>query len=126
MSNAELVLEARTDKYDPQDDRWHDQVAELLSELNRGGGKVRQESESVAGKKGDVSTIILALGSAGAITAAVEIVRAWLARDQTRSLRVKRGDDVIELDANRLSDGTFREFALKAFDMDSADKSNAS
>lgn len=124
MSEAELVLEATSEKYDPMDDRWQDQVAELLSELNRGAGKVRQESETVDGKKGAVATIILALGSAGAITAAVEIVKAWLARDQTRILRFKRNEDVLEISANRMSEETVREFAMKAFESSDASDAN--
>lgn len=40
------------------------------------------------GTKGGIDVIILALGSAGVFTAAVEFFRAWLQRDRTRSLEV--------------------------------------
>jgi len=43
----------------------------------------------VEGKKGGVEAIILALGSAGALTAAVDIFKAWILRDRSRNLTLK-------------------------------------
>lgn len=91
---VELVLEATTDRFDPDDERWQRQVAQLRGELARDVGGVRLERTPVAGTKGGVQGIIMALGSAGAITAAVEVFRTWLSLSRDRSLRVRwTGDD---------------------------------
>ena len=84
----ELVIEAKTDRYDPTDDRWRGQVSQLHTSLREEVGGVRRERSAVPGTKGVVETVILALGSAGAFTAAVECFRAWLRRDRTRSLEI--------------------------------------
>jgi hypothetical protein len=84
----ELTLEPRTDHYDPHDDRWRAEVSDLLSGLDREVGGVRQERSPVTGAKGGVEAVIVALGSAGAFTATVEYLRAWLGRDRTRSLEI--------------------------------------
>lgn len=84
----ELVIEARTDRYDHTDDRWRDQVSQLHTSLRGEVGGLRRERSAVPGTKGTVETVILALGSAGAFTAAIECFRAWLGRDRTRSLEI--------------------------------------
>ena len=80
------MLEPRTDRFDPDDDRWRSQVSDLVNGLDAEVGGIRREAERVAGAKGAVDTVILALGSAGAFTTAVEFLRAWLHRDRTRRL----------------------------------------
>ncbi|HLM05709.1 MAG TPA: hypothetical protein VK402_11045 [Blastococcus sp.] len=84
----DLVLEPHSDRFDPDDDRWRRQVGDLYRGLDDELGGVRREGRPVEGTKGVVDTVILALGSAGAFTAAVEMVRAWLSRDRGRSLDV--------------------------------------
>jgi Effector Associated Constant Component 1 len=46
----------------------------------------------VSGTKGSTVELILALGEAGVFTTAVEVVRAWLARDKTRSIDLSYRD----------------------------------
>jgi hypothetical protein len=84
----DLVLEPRSDRFDPDDDRWRAQVSDLYAGLDREIGGVRREPTRVEGTKGTVDTVILALGSAGAFTAAVEFIKAWLTRDRSRRLDV--------------------------------------
>jgi Effector Associated Constant Component 1 len=84
----DLVLEPRSNRFDPADDRWRAQVGDLYTGLDEEVGGVRREVEHVPGAKGTVDTVILALGSAGAFTAAVEFLRAWLTRDRSRRLDV--------------------------------------
>lgn len=82
----DLVIEPRTGRFDPDDDRWRRQVSDLVNGLDAEVGGIRRESEQVPGAKGSVDTVILALGSAGAFTATVEFLRAWLTRDRSRRL----------------------------------------
>ena len=83
----DLVIEARTERFDPADDRWLRQVNDLVNGLDAEVGGVHRKTERVAGAKGVAAdTVILALGSAGAFTAAVEFLRAWLTRDRSRRL----------------------------------------
>lgn len=81
-----------SERYDPDDDRWRDQVNDFYSELDREAGGVDRRREAVEGTKGGVETVILALGSAGAFTAAVQFFRSWLGRDRSRSLEVSWTD----------------------------------
>jgi hypothetical protein len=76
----------------PNDPRWRTQVDNLLTDLKRGGGDVRRELTAVAGTKGGMETIILALGTSGAVTAAVTAFRLWLARPGKRSATVTYTD----------------------------------
>ena len=118
---VEFRLTASNSDYDPGDDRWLDQVAQLIEDLNDTADEVRKDTTPVAGRKGgEVEAIILALGSAGAISAAVEIFKAWLARDQKREIEisVQSGDDTktVRVSANRMDTDTvttFMEHALK-------------
>jgi hypothetical protein len=65
-----------------------------------------------------VEAVILALGSAGAITAAVEALRLWLARDRDRRVQLswsvggQQGEVVLE--ADNLSEAGARELLLAA------------
>ena len=62
------------------------------------------------GTKGiELAAIILALGSAGVFTAAIEVVKSWLQRDDTRSMRVVWTDS-----------GELKEVELKGSDVDDA------
>jgi Effector Associated Constant Component 1 len=84
----ELILEPRSDRYDPDDERWRDQVRDLYAGLRDEVGGVRRERVPMEGTKGGLEAVILALGSAGVFTATVEYLRAWLGRDRTRTLEV--------------------------------------
>jgi hypothetical protein len=65
-----------------------------------------------------VEAIILALGSAGAITAAVEALRLWLMRDRGRRVQLSwtvQGERrEVELAADRMSEAGARELLLAA------------
>jgi hypothetical protein len=84
----EFAIEPRSDDYQPDDDRWRDQVAGLYSALHQQVDVV-QRGRAVEGTKGTIDTIILALGSAGGFTATLECFRAWLSRDRSRSIDVR-------------------------------------
>ena len=113
-SKVEVEIAASSEKFELTDERWIDQVNELYKDLHHEAGSVRIEGEAEEGSKGGFETIILALGSAGAITAAVEIFKAWLSRDRGRNLKitVKSGDqtDVYEVGGVGADLGTLKEF----------------
>jgi hypothetical protein len=87
----EIEITPESGSYDPQDDRWLDQVTVLYDDLRENGIPLREESTPVPGAKGggEIATVIAAMGSAGAFTAAVTIFKAWLSRERTRRLRIK-------------------------------------
>jgi hypothetical protein len=95
---VEIEIAPGSETFEPEDDRWLTQVAGLYDDLRDGGIPVREESRPAPGEKGDIVTIIAALGSAGAFTAAITAFQAWLSRERTRhlTLRWKVGDDVKE------------------------------
>jgi hypothetical protein len=97
--SAQFKLVATSDALPSSDQRWRNQVDGLLADLKRNAGEVRREITPVPGKKGGVEEIILALGSSGAITAAIAIFRAWLARSADRSIEIegKVGDRAVKL-----------------------------
>lgn len=84
----EIAVEPRSDHYDPDDDRWQDQVATLYSELGAHVETVRR-GRPVAGAKGAADQLIIALGTAGAFSAAVNCFRAWLGRDRGRRIDLR-------------------------------------
>lgn len=85
----EVELEPRSDRYDADHEGWQAQVAEFHAMLQAELGGVRVERTAVPGTRGGAGAVILALGSAGAFTAAVECFRAWLARDKTRTVALR-------------------------------------
>jgi hypothetical protein len=109
----EIQIIPRSSDFRPNDLRWLQQVDLLLNDLKRQSGDVRQEVIPVPGKKGGAQAIILALGTSGAITAAVTIFRIWLARSADRTLRIQGsvGDRVIDLEINgkNISEDTLRQ-----------------
>ena len=88
----ELVVEPRSDDYDAADDRWRAQVGSFYQELATRVDTFQRGRPS-PGTKGTVDEVILALGSSGALTAAVELFRAWLQRDKSRSIDVRWDED---------------------------------
>lgn len=91
-NQLDIKIVPGSDAYDPNDYRWIQQVNELLELCQREVGDVRKEETSVEGKKGGFADIVIALGSAGVFTAAVNVFKAWLSRDQTRSLAIEFHD----------------------------------
>jgi hypothetical protein len=91
----ELVVEPRSDDYDAADDRWRAQVSTLHQEL-AAQVDTFQRGRAASGAKGTVDELILALGSSGALTAAVECFRAWLQRDKSRSIDVRWDEEGVE------------------------------
>jgi hypothetical protein len=92
---VELTVLAESSRYDPDDDQWLAQSADLYEALYREvDGFKRVPAPGPAGTKGALDTVIIALGSAGAFTALVDCFRAWLARDKQRRLvvTVKQGE----------------------------------
>ncbi|MFC0527611.1 effector-associated constant component EACC1 [Phytohabitans kaempferiae] len=88
LTPLEVALVAHNERFADDDPRWLDQVADLVDGLRRGTDSVRYRRTPVPGTKGTVDQLILSLGSAGVFTAAIEIVRAWLARDKRRAIEM--------------------------------------
>ena len=113
----ELVVEPRSDDYDEADDRWRAQVGTLYEELADRADTYRRGS-SVPGTKGTVDQVILALGSSGALTAAVECFRAWLQRDKSRSIDVRWDEAGVErhvtFSGDNVDTATVKEIARAA------------
>jgi hypothetical protein len=84
----EVAVEPHNDYYDPGDDRWRDQVATLVADLDAQVDTVRR-GRRVEGTKGAADQLIIALGSAGAFQAAVDCLRAWLGRDRDRRIDLR-------------------------------------
>src|SRR5689334_9439693 len=89
MVGERLRIEAHSERYDEADAVWESQVRDLLSQLGS-EVDVTTERKTEAGTKGDAATIILALGTAGAFQAAVQILSAWLKSDRSRKLKLAR------------------------------------
>jgi hypothetical protein len=118
FSPIELQIAPASSALPSSDQRWQNQVAQLLGELKRNAGEVRKEITPVPGQKGGAEAIILALGSSGAIAATVTIIRAWLARAADRSIRMKgkMGDKDfdIEITGANVSESTVQLLAKLA------------
>lgn len=120
--SVEVQISARSSAFDEGDPRWHRQVTELLTQLNAGAVPIRKEGVGKAGEKGevrngdvekgDMQAVILALGSAGAFTAAVTIFKAWLGRSADRSVKISGtvGDRNVDLEitAKNIDEQTLR------------------
>lgn len=111
-------MSVSSDRYEAGDPRFRRQVGRLLEELRREGGSVRTKSAAVAGAKGGFETIILALGSSGAFTLALNVIREWLRRDRSRSLHVAWTHDGVRrkltLKADAMDRDTFKELSKLA------------
>jgi Effector Associated Constant Component 1 len=88
-----LLLTPSSDRFVADDARWGRQVQGLWAELEEQAGAITKRATPQPGAKGGTEAVILALGSAGAITAFVDLVKAWLSRDRTRSLEITTVDD---------------------------------
>ena len=90
-----VAIMPQSERFSPDDDRWLDHVAGLARELRVGTGALNVERTHQPGAKGAAETLVLAFGSAGVFTSAVEVIKAWLARDRSRTVEVswRDGDD---------------------------------
>jgi Effector Associated Constant Component 1 len=85
---VDVVITPQSYRYDDDDERWIEQVADLRRDLHSEAGLLFRPPAAVSpGTKGPVDEVILALGSAGAFTATLDMLRAWLNRDKTRTVR---------------------------------------
>ena len=113
----EVAVEPHNDCYDPGDDRWRDQVATLVADLDAQVDTVRR-GHPVAGTKGAADQLIIALGSAGAFQAVVDCLRAWLGRDRDRRIDLRWEENGIErsvtLTGEAVDAETVREIAKAA------------
>jgi hypothetical protein len=113
----EVAVEPHNDQYDPDDDRWRDQVATLYEDLHAHVDTVSR-GRPAAGAKGTIDQLIIALGSAGAFTAAVDCFRSWLVRDRDRRIDVRWVENGVERSITLTGDAvdveTVREIAKAA------------
>jgi hypothetical protein len=113
----EVAVEPHNDQYDPDDDRWRDQVATLYQDLDSQVDTV-QRGRPVPGAKGTVDQLVIALGSAGTFQAVVDCFRAWLGRDRDRRIDVRWDENGVErsvtLTAEAVDDRTVQEIAKAA------------
>ena len=113
----EVAVEPHNDYYDPDDDRWRDQVATLVADLDAQADTVRR-GRPVEGTKGAADQLIIALGSAGAFQAAVDCLRAWLGRDRDRRIDLRWEENGVErsvtLTGEAVDAETVREIAKAA------------
>jgi hypothetical protein len=114
LPSLSVELRPRSDRFSSDHPNWTAQVNALWEGLEDAAGTVRRESVPALGQKGGGETIILALGSAGAISAMVEVIKAWLSRDRSRSLEITtltdgHGGRTITVHGEQVSDATIRE-----------------
>ena len=88
VESIEIELEPSSTRFDQDDERWLGQVRDLTRELLRADVLLRRSTPQ-PGAKGAIDQLVLSLGSAGAFTASVELIKAWLGRDRGRKLVVK-------------------------------------
>lgn len=92
-STVEVAISTQTAKYAPDSPQWRREVAALNTDLHRETGSATTRSTPMPGTKGGIVEIILALGTSGALVSAVQVFRAWLGRDKTRSITVSWTDE---------------------------------
>ena len=100
----ELIIEPANDSYDPDDERWRDQVNGLLAELHD-HVEIHSRGHAAAGSKGAAAEIVIALGTAGAFTGTVECFRSWLGRDRHRRIDIRWSEDGVEQHVSLSGDG---------------------
>jgi hypothetical protein len=114
---VEIEIAPGSDTFGAEDPRWMAQVAGLTDELRQEGIPLRTESTPVPGEKGDIVTIVAALGSAGVFSAMVTVIQSWLSRERSRHLDItvrKEGESkhiIINADTDN---ATLERIALEA------------
>ncbi len=91
--NLEISIQPGSRRYEPHDDAWRAQQVALRQALrNADVAEVRREETAAPGQKGGWEELVVVLASSGSITAALQTVRAWLARDRDRTMNVTFND----------------------------------
>ncbi|HZC70460.1 MAG TPA: hypothetical protein VE442_07195 [Jatrophihabitans sp.] len=90
--NLDISLLPHSERYEDDDDRWRDQIADLVHELRVETDAVKVSRTPVPGTKGSLDQLVLTFGSAGVFTTAVDVLKIWLARDKTRSVELTYQD----------------------------------
>lgn len=93
---SSLLVRARSNRFDETDPAWLAQADELTAVLTERGVPVSREHAAGLGHKGAVTSIVVAIVSAGGLTACVEAWKAWLGRDRTRWVELSRTVDGAE------------------------------
>jgi hypothetical protein len=114
----------------PGDWEWPDQVRPLLSMLRSHDIDVRERMATPdAGQKGAAAEIIIALGSSGAIGAALAVLQSWLNQRSTRTVSLTFDRDghtrTIELQATGLSEDGARAALVAAVEARTETESTA-
>jgi hypothetical protein len=113
-----IAVDPRNEQYDPDDERWLDQVRGLYQELSRQVDVTAAPGPPVPGAKGAVDQVVIALGSAGAFEAAVTCLRAWLGRDRDRRISIRwqsaGTERSLTLTGEAVDEETIREVAKAA------------
>jgi len=109
-----VSIQAHSTRYHRDDPKWLDQVSHFFADLRNEVGGVKRQTKPAQGQKGTVETVILALGSAGAFAAAVDVFKAWLARDRSRCLQIVLTDRQgrhrkVEIKGDAVDNKTLRE-----------------
>jgi len=125
MSNKfEIQIDPVSEDYDPNDDRWIEQIDNLLTDCKREAGDIRMETTPEEGKKGGFDAIFLLLDSSQAIGYAFDIFKAWVMRDRTRSLKIKINDGKnvkeLELSGKGFKKEDLEKYMAMAMNMQSA------
>lgn len=104
----QIILEPASVDYDTDDQRWINQVEQLYRDLEEEVGEIIKVTTPVEGKKGGIEEVILKILTGGLVDAAVEIFKAWLGRDKSRTLTMKiirdGKEEIFELSVNNISD----------------------
>ncbi|MDA1359800.1 hypothetical protein O1R50_09210 [Glycomyces luteolus] len=89
----DLTIEPDSTRYSADHPGWSSHTAVLFSGLQSEVGGLHRSGAPTTGHRGAAEAIILALGSSGAITAAVACFQAWLKADKTRSVTLTWTDE---------------------------------
>jgi Effector Associated Constant Component 1 len=114
-----LTVIPHSDDYPSSDPRWRSEVTSLIRGLEQ-RVPVEQRTIPTEGTKFGVVELIAVLGSAGAISAAVQSFQAWLKRDRSRHLtltwEIDGQEGRIELDGQAASDESARQMLTGALE----------
>lgn len=110
---SEFSMQVRSEVFDANDERWQNQVQVLLEDLRGAGTQVQQNVTPVAGTKGGLSELIIALGSAGVFSAAVSVIANWLRERNDRVIEITTVQDgdkkITRITGKNVSDETLRQ-----------------
>ncbi|MFI7104477.1 hypothetical protein ACIBK8_34700 [Streptomyces sp. NPDC050161] len=115
-AGIEVTIYPWTSRFALDDEPWLGQVSALHTALREEVGPVIRRGAPGPGQKGTLDATMLALGSSGALTAAVACFRAWLARDKTRTLTVTWTDSTgaekrVQVTGDNIDQASFQALA---------------